>query len=135
VRARLDEPATYMGIFEASSRWLRSSALEPLQEHIAGSLVAYFWEGGVPAPHAVHDLSTHGAYIVTTEKWYSGTIVQLTLQYGLTPVGSGGVAALAVRSTVVAQGADGVRVQFLYLNRRERQQAVKFLETVRSRGK
>jgi hypothetical protein len=36
---------------------------------------------------------------------------------------------------VVAQEPDGVRVQFLYLNRRERQQAVKFLETVRSRGK
>ena len=94
-----------------------------MQEHIAGSLVAYFWEGGAPAPHAVRDLSTHGAYIVTTEKWYPGTIVQLTLQYGLTAVDSGGGAALVVRSTVLAQGADGIRVQFLYLTRHERQQA------------
>jgi hypothetical protein len=129
--------ATYMGIFEGSWRWLRSSAEEPLQEHIAGSLVAYFWEGGAPAPHAVRDLSTHGAYIVTAEKWYLGTIVQLTLQCGSIPVSSGGGAcvALVVKSSVVAQGADGIRVQFLYLTRHERQQAVKFLETVRSRGK
>jgi uncharacterized protein len=130
--------ASFMGIFEEIRRRLRNSADEPLPEHIAGSLVAYFWEGGAPALHAVRDLSTHGAYIVTRDTWYPGTVVQLILQCGSIQVGSGGGAACAsvlVRSNVVAQEPDGVRVQFLYLNRRERQQTVKFLETVRSRGK
>src|SRR5208282_690259 len=52
----------------------RRSAREPLP-----GLVAYFFTGGTPMEQPVQDISNSGLYILTTERWFKGTIVQLTL--------------------------------------------------------
>ena len=70
-----------------------------------------------------------GAFIVTSEKWYPGTIINLTLQRGSQV--TRGDETLPLRSRVVTPGPDGARVQFLYLNRREREAARKFLNEIR----
>ena len=114
--------------------WLKASwgGVErgPLPEDAASSLAAYYWSGAAPVPRAVRDVSVLGTFILTSDKWYPGTIINLTLQRGSQVAGND--AALPLRSRVTAQGPDGVRVQFLYLNRREREAARKFLHKVRS---
>jgi hypothetical protein len=43
------------------------------------NLVAYFFTGGIPTPHAVRNISITGIYLVTHERWYKGTVLQMTL--------------------------------------------------------
>jgi len=104
-----------------------------LPEEAARSLAAYYWSGAAPAPHAVRDVSVLGAFIVTSEKWYPGTIINLTLQRGSQVARGDDV--LSLRSRVGTPGPDGVRLQFLYLNRHEREAARKFLHRIRAEGK
>jgi Flp pilus assembly protein TadG len=104
-----------------------------LPEDVSNSVVAYYWDGAAPAPHQVRNLSAYGADIVTVEKWYPGTMIQLTLQHGVHVNGTGGEAAnlaVSVRTRVVAQNADGVRVHFMCLNNQERHALCKFLHDV-----
>ena len=99
-------------------------------------LAAYYWDGAVPVPHEVREMSTQGAYIVMSEKWRPGTIMNLSLAYKKQPAADNPAPNLdiGVRSRVVSHGADGVSVEFVYVNRRERQELHKFLQSVRSRG-
>lgn len=128
------QPRPPVWLFERIKSWWRledrpSAGVEPL-------LAAYYWDGAVPVPHEVREVSTQGAYIVTSEKWYPGTIMNLSLAYKKQPAASNPAANLGigVRSKVVSHGPDGVSVEFVYVNRRERQDLVKFLQSVRSRG-
>ena len=119
------------------SRIMRRFAEEvdkPLPDSVASSVFAYYWEGSASARHSVTNVSLQGADIVTSEKWYLGTIINLTLQFGAQTAVEGGTArcqSLSIRSKVVAHSPDGVRVAFLYLNRNEREAARKFLDELR----
>ena len=118
---------------EAFFTWLKAKWKDDdgalLPEEFARSLAAYYWSGAAPVPHPVRDVSVLGAFILTSEKWVQGTIINLMLQRGSQVAGSD--AALSLRSRVTAQAPDGVRVKFLYLNRREREAARKFFRKVR----
>jgi hypothetical protein len=121
-------------LFERIKSWWRrgdrpADGGEPL-------LAAYYWDGAVPIPHEVRKASMQGAYIVTSEKWRPGTIMNLSLAYKKQPAADNPAPNLGigVRSRVVSHGPDGVSVEFVYVNRRERQDLVKFLQSVRSRG-
>jgi len=121
-------------IFERIKSWWRRGDRPP--DGVQRLLAAYYWDGAVPVPHEVREVSTQGAYIVTSEKWYPGTIMNLSLAYKQQPAASNPAANLGigVRSKVVSHGPDGVSVEFVYVNRRERQDLMKFLQSVRSRG-
>jgi hypothetical protein len=73
-------------------------------------LFAYFFTGGPPAAHPVRNISTSGLYIVTGERWYLGTIVQLTLTDRLRPKGAQSISLFA---KVMRTGMDGVGLKFL----------------------
>jgi PilZ domain/Uncharacterized ACR, COG1430 len=73
-------------------------------------LIAYYFTGGPPAAKRVRDISTSGLYIETGERWYLGTIVQLTLTDKLRPKGSQSISLFA---KVVRWGSDGVGLTFL----------------------
>jgi len=55
-------------------RWLstdrRSSKRHPLP-----GLVAYYWTGGAPQAFHIADISTHGLYLLTDERWFPGTMI------------------------------------------------------------
>ena len=124
-----------MGLTNRIKRWFAELSEESLPDAVAACVFAYYWEGAAPIPHRVRNLGVKGAEIVTADKWYPGTIIQLTLQCGGQTVGEGGTAtqnALPVRSKVVANSPDGVRVEFLYLNQQERAAAGKFLARLRT---
>lgn len=77
---------------------------------IAG-LVAYYWDGGRPTAHNVRDISLTGLYMLTQDRWYPGTVLQLTLQEtDKTIVPSD--RWIIVHAKVVRQGSDGVGLVF-----------------------
>ena len=106
---------------------------EAMPGDITNSVVAYYWDGAAPVPHPVRNLSAYGANIVTTEKWFPGTVIQLTLQHGAHVNGPGdqvGSPAVSVRTRVVSQDADSVRVVFVCLNKEERHTLRRFLHDI-----
>jgi hypothetical protein len=81
------------------------------QRYVAPRLVAYFWDGGVPAAQCIRDISSTGMYLLTTQRWYPGTLVMIALQR--TEKDQAGVKqSLAVQARVVRSGEDGVAFRF-----------------------
>lgn len=76
-------------------------------------LIAYFFTGGAPQPHKLHDISVTGFYLQTEERWIPGTIIRMTLQR----IGSRGDDpgdTLTVHSRVVRWGPDGGGFEFVF---------------------
>jgi hypothetical protein len=44
-------------------------------------VAAHYWNGGDATAVEVKDVSETGAYLVTTERWYLGTILTITLNF------------------------------------------------------
>jgi hypothetical protein len=74
-------------------------------------LVAYYWDGGAPAPHNIRDISLAGFYLLTDARWYPGTLITMTLQTTYKSA-DGARRYIAVRSIVVRVGVDGVGLAF-----------------------
>jgi hypothetical protein len=82
------------------------------QRYVAPRLVAYFWDGGTPAPHCIRDVSSSGMYLLTTQRWYPGTLVTLTLQR--TEKDEAGVRqSITVQAKVMRSSEDGVGLRFV----------------------
>src|SRR5713226_7653411 len=115
-----------MHVIERINSWLQGPQWQRLPEGVERQLAAYYWDGAAPVPREVRNVSPQGAYIVTSEKWYPGTIMDLGLEYKAQPAGTSLAPKLAVRvrSKVVSHGPDGVAVAFVYVNRQERQELV-----------
>jgi hypothetical protein len=101
---------------DARKGWLQRLLLgDPKEPRVAPrvalpELVAYFFTGGAPTPNQVRDISTSGLYIVTSERWYIGTLIRLTLcdRYQ-----SSAARSLTVNAKVVRWGNDGVGLEFV----------------------
>ncbi|MFZ1087057.1 MAG: PilZ domain-containing protein [Terracidiphilus sp.] len=81
-------------------------------------LAAYFWDGGAPRAHEIRDISDTGLYVVTDERWYPGTLVQMTLKK------SGGKEARAEATVCLMArasrwGNDGVGLSFVVRDARK----------------
>jgi Flp pilus assembly protein TadG len=91
--------------------------------------VAYYWDGSVPVPREIRDISLTGAYLCTPERWYPGTIVKLALKTergGTDGMGE----SIEVRCRVVRHGADGVGLQFISHEVTERKGLHRFIASV-----
>ena len=80
-------------------------------------LVAYFFTGGVPAPHSVKNISGSGLYVLTSERWYPGTVVRLTLTDEREPTAE---RSITVHAKVIRSMEDGVALQFVVRESMER---------------
>ena len=131
------EPANFFGetdyVYTRFKANPKAAFCAEVNKNIAGSVFVYYWEGAASAPRGVRNLSVTGAEIVTPDRWYPGTIINLTLQSGGQAEGDGAATckALSMRSKVVAHSRDGVRLEFLYLNQQEREAARGFLAALR----
>ncbi len=83
----------------------RSAPRESLPE-----LVAYFFTGGTPVPSAVRDISTTGLYLVTHERWWKDTVVQMTLTDRNRPANG---RSMSLYAKAVRLGSDGVGFRFI----------------------
>jgi len=93
-------------------RWLYPELRDPrssARESLPG-MVAYYFTGGLPKPQEVRNISTSGLYLVTAERWYKGTAVQLTLT---DRVQSTIERSITVFAKVVRFGGDGVGFKFV----------------------
>jgi hypothetical protein len=96
-------------------RWLfpepqdprRKSARQPVP-----GLAAHFFTGGAPQAHEIRDISATGLYVVTTERWYPGTIIRMTLSK---PDSGGHLIehSITVQAKSVRWGNDGVGLEFV----------------------
>lgn len=87
-------------------------------------MVVEYWDGVAPAGRGIRDISESGAYICTTEKWYSGAIIKLSFR-GREPK-----ASVSVLAQVVRQDADGFAMEFLFHTFRQREDFRKFLASL-----
>jgi hypothetical protein len=88
---------------------------------IEGEMVVEYWDGVAPAGRGIRDISESGAYICTTEKWYSGAIVRLVFR------GREAKTSVPVLAQVVRQGKDGFAMEFMFNSFRQREEFRKFL--------
>jgi hypothetical protein len=82
------------------------------QRYVAPRLVAYFFDGGTPTAHCIRDVSSSGMYLLTTQRWYPGTLVTITLQR--TEKDQAGVKqSITVQARVMRSAEDGVGLRFV----------------------
>jgi len=105
-------------------RWLRPEPSDPRRKSsrqpVAG-LSASFWTGGAPQVHEIRDISPTGLYVVTTERWYPGTAVRMTLSKpdtGQHP----SQRSITVNAVCVRWGNDGVGLEFVLADPRKGKQ-------------
>lgn len=95
-------------------RLLAPDPVEPrrnMRESVPG-LTAYFFTGGTPVPHVIRDISPSGLFVVTDERWYPGTLVQMTLkktEEGMPRTEH----SIALMAKSLRWGNDGVGVAFV----------------------
>ena len=87
-------------------------------------MVVEYWDGVAPAGPGIRDISESGAYIRTTEKWYSGAIIRLLFR------GRELKTSVSVLAQVVRQGKDGFAMEFLFNTFREREEFRRFLASL-----
>jgi Flp pilus assembly protein TadG len=125
------------GLMSGFSRWLenRPSGDKRRAPRVPEpSLLVYYWDGSVPEGRKIRDISQSGAYVVTPERWYIGTIVRLILQgYKTTPQPDGGIVSsrsTSIPSRVIRHGPDGIGVEFLFSSPEEEKTLREFLATI-----
>lgn len=73
-RRTMQAPMKWLSkIFSARDR--RGAARHP-----SPPLMAFYWDGGIPIPHAVPDISRTGLFVKTAERWHPRTLLRVTLQ-------------------------------------------------------
>lgn len=83
------------------------------------NLVASFWTGGDPAVSPVRDISSSGLYVETTERWYPGTVIRMTLT--ITKAAEEAFeTSICVHAEAVRWGNDGVGLRFAVDNRQKK---------------
>lgn len=96
--------------------WLARMLRERRPDRYSGNrILAYFWDGGTPIGHAIKDVSSSGAYIYATERWYAGTVLEIAFREVTHPAKSSVEAVtFTVQCKVVRHGADGMAVAFMF---------------------
>lgn len=80
-------------------------------------LTAYFFTGGAPVAHQVRDISLTGLYVLTSERWYPGTMVRMTLTDRHEPTVE---RSITLHASVMRSGEDGVGLRFVLQSSRGR---------------
>jgi Flp pilus assembly protein TadG len=117
-------------------RWLLEESDEPRRAPrlIQPEIVVHYWDGAAPEGREIRDISESGAFILTRERWYPGTIIRLVLQgYPDTArEGEGSVptASICIPARVVRPGDDGVAIEFVFGGKREQNDFRAFLATI-----
>ena len=92
--------------------WLFSQERRGGKRRTSIPLVAYYWDGAEPVPHAVLNASSTGMYLLTQQRWYPGTLVAMTLQRAKAAP-TDPERSITVNAKVVRAGADGVGLAYV----------------------
>jgi len=96
-------------------RWLFPGQAEPrIAERLpAAGLTVHFWTGGLPQAFPVRDISATGLFVETTERWYPGTLIRMTLSKP-DPGHEPAQCSIVLHCRAVWCGDDGVGVEFVF---------------------
>jgi hypothetical protein len=83
------------------------------QRHLEPRLVAFYWDGDIPQPRYIRDVSNTGFYLITDQRWYPGTLITMTLQR-TEKSDDGSKPSIGVQAKVIRSGEDGVAVAFVF---------------------
>jgi hypothetical protein len=113
--------------------WLKAKDQDPLvprAKRYPCVLSACYWDGGMAVKGEVKDISETGAYVVTSERWFPGTILRLTLHFE--PNGSDEKApeTITVPCKVVRHGGDGMGLSFVFAGAEDRKASQRFIARV-----
>jgi hypothetical protein len=92
---------------------LMSQQSRRTQRHVEPRLVAFYWDGAAPKAHSIRDISPTGLYLFTEERWYTGTLLTMTLQRTQNSE-DGSKRSIAVQAKVIRSGKDGVAFAFVF---------------------
>lgn len=81
------------------------------ERRVLSGLVAYYWNGGPPVAYSVRDISLSGMYLVTADRWYPGTVIQMTIQE-TENTDDDSDRWIALQAKVVRHDTDGVGLTF-----------------------
>ena len=102
-------------------RWLFPDPpdLRKAPRYPAPGLAVYYWTGGPPQAHSIRDVSATGLYVVTSERWYPGTQVRLTLT-NTDSEEQPAERSITVEARAIRWGNDGVGLEFVVQNDQKR---------------
>lgn len=109
---------------ESSDHRRASRVLDP-------EIIVHYWDGAAPEARQIRDISPGGAYILTAEQWYPGTIIRIIVQSRKAQAAGEAANSIVVPARVVRQGEDGVAVAFVFPNKKEEKTFHDFLAAVR----
>jgi hypothetical protein len=94
-------------------RWL---AIEPPEYRISPReslpwIVAYFFNGGAPTPCEISNINSYGMHLITSERWYIGTVIRMTLTDRRKPTSE---RSITLNAMVVRWSDNGVGIRFLF---------------------
>ena len=93
--------------------WIWSGERRQGKRKHVGTLAAYYWDGAEPRPHRVRDISSRGMYLLTAQRWYRNTLLQMTLVRSDRPEDEAG-RSIRITARVVRSGSDGVGFAFVF---------------------
>ena len=112
--------------------WLWPSERRRAKRKEALPLAAYYWNGHEPKPTPVKDVSLEGLYLLTDERWYPNTMLQMTLVRGDRSQDEQGY-SIRLAARVIWSGHDGVGFAFV-LQQRGGKQATGVFETATTKA-
>ena len=82
------------------------------RRHKSPPVLAFYWDGELPTPHAVPDISRTGMFLKTDDRWTSRSMLRVTLQMQSDdPEKSAEL--VTVQCQVVRTGEDGVGLEMI----------------------
>jgi hypothetical protein len=111
--------------------WFQKDPLVKRATRYAGpGLTAFYWDGGLSPGRPIKDVSVSGAYVITAERWYVGTILTTSLKADRVWAVDGKPASFTVPCKVVRHGTNGMGVSFVFRNVQEQKMLERFMKTV-----
>ena len=118
----------FMRLFSWLKNWIsRPSDRRRAIRYSAQRFTAFYWDGAAPLGHETRDISDTGIYLCTTDRWYPGTVITLTLKVRVEDDDVSSELAISVHSKVVRYGDDGVGMQFVWSKPEERNAFRRFI--------
>jgi Flp pilus assembly protein TadG len=105
----------------------------PRDQRYPRKLTASYWNGGTSTGAEVRDISESGAYLITSERWYPGTILSLTLQCEASENGTKKPQTMTVLCKIARHEQDGMGVYFMFAGSKDRKALQHFIAHVPSR--
>src|SRR5258706_15670336 len=116
--------------------WKRANGERRKAPRHAIPMVAYYWNGGCAIPHAVQNISRHGAFVRTGETWGLGTSLLLHLREDEAAwLLHASASSISVMATVVRHTTEGMGLRLLFTNPKERRASDDYLAALAGRHK